>query len=70
MAFKSEAHKQRLQDLVRQGIMTQAEYDKHEMETTEELPPRITPPKIKPVAPPTEQSYHARFNGGKKVGNV
>lgn len=43
MAFKSKAHRTRYQELVKEGKISQAEYDRHEAETPRgELPDRLT----------------------------
>lgn len=42
MAFKSEAHRQKMQSLVRSGDITQAQYDQHDGETgSRKLPERV-----------------------------
>ncbi len=49
MAFKSEAQREKFKELLKAGKITQAQYDKHAIETgTRKLPERLKP---KPPAP-------------------
>ncbi len=45
--FKSEAQRERMKELVKQGKMSQAVYDTMEVGTAKEIPERIHPKKEK-----------------------
>jgi hypothetical protein len=49
MSFKSQAQKDKLAQLVKEGKVSQETYDKMESATTASLPKRLTPEKPKKI---------------------